>query len=272
MSLDVSVIVLSHDHWSYTETALRGLARSQDVQFETIVVDNGSKPAVVAALERLATSELGDQLRLRYLLSEDNLGVARGRNLGAGLASAPLVLFLDNDVEVIDEGWLAVLVNSIRTRPEFGVISAVLANADAERTTQFAGGTVDSRGRVAFQVELNPDRSLSERILRTTFCLGACLLTPRSLFEQCGGFDEVFDPMDYEDIDYCLRVSRLGRQSGVVLDSRIVHHGHVTTGRQDFDRLRSYLANGRRFVRRWAGRLEGDGGPPLMLPIPERSF
>lgn len=255
MTPEVSVVVLSRNHWPYTATVLEGLAGTSGVAFETVVVDNGSTPEVVAALEATAAGELGRRLRLRLRLHPTNLGVASGRNDGAALCRAPLVLFLDNDVEVVEPGWLHALVETYSENPELGAVGAVLHNADDDRTIQFSGGAVDRRGRVHFETTLAADPHLRGRAKATRLCIGACLLTPRELFEKAGGFDPAFDPMDYEDVDYCLRLAEAGHRSAIALGAHLVHHGHVTTGSRDPGRVRNYVVNGRRFLARWADRL-----------------
>jgi GT2 family glycosyltransferase len=267
MSPAVGVVILSHDHWSYTQAVLQGLLRTRHVRFETVVVDNGSAPDVVRSLQRATESELGSRLRLRCRFNADNAGVATGRNQGAALTDAPLLLFLDNDVEIVDDGWLAALVDVHRDDPSLGVVGGVLLESDG-RTVQFAGGVADAGGRVHFDVRTTPDPDVGGRSRRTAFCLGACLSTSRSLFESAGGFDTAYDPMDFEDVDYCLRLADAGHPSVVALDARLVHHGHVTTGGRDFARMRHYLVNGRTFVRRWGHRLPpvGPHGPAPLDP------
>ena len=56
---------------------------------------------------------------------------------------------------------------------------------------------------------------------------GACLMTRRDVFEQAGGFDESF-PLNYNDIDYCLRVRRLGYRVVFTPHAKVVHHESVT--------------------------------------------
>ena len=53
---------------------------------------------------------------------------------------------------------------------------------------------------------------------------GACLLTPRAVFEQVGGFSEDYF-MYYEDMDYCRRVQKAGFTNYYVPQALVVHHG-----------------------------------------------
>ena len=59
---------------------------------------------------------------------------------------------------------------------------------------------------------------------------GACLLTKRAVWEQVGGMDETL-PVDYNDVDYCLKVVDAG--FGVVMQPQVTlrHYESVSRGR-----------------------------------------
>ncbi|HWD25199.1 MAG TPA: glycosyltransferase [Acidimicrobiales bacterium] len=243
--------MLARDHWAYTEAALESLALTGHVPFETIVVDNGSTAKAAGSLQEMAHSELGRRLRLRCRFNPENVGVASGRNQGASMAEAELLLFLDNDTHIVDQTWLAQLVETLRQNAALGVVGGVLVHPDGKQTVQFAGGSVNALGRVHFGTDTAAESGYVGSARATMFALGACLLTPRALFESHRGFDPSFDPMDYEDIDYCLRLAAASRPSAIAVGSRVAHHGHITTRGDDFARMRSYMISGRTFRRRW---------------------
>lgn len=238
----VSIIILSLDRIEFTNRVLETLAVTRGA-FEVVLVDNGSSIETVERLRALEGSHLAGQLKLRCVFNDHNPGVATGRNQGASLASGDCLLFLDNDVEIVATDWLQRLLQVYTAFPKAGVVGGTLLNPD--RSIQFAGGTVDTRGQVHFNTELGLE------FRPTMFCLGACFSTPRDCWEAVGGFDTAYNPMDYEDVDYCLRAQQLERPSVVALESRLIHQGHVTTGTVGFSRLRHYLCSGRKFRKRW---------------------
>ena len=238
----ISIILLSLNGFEFTNRVFETLVETRGA-FETILVDNGSQMETVQRLHALEASPLADQLNLRCMFNDHNRGIASGRNQGASIATGDCLLFLDNDVEIVAADWLERLLEMYATSPRPGVVGGTLLNPD--RTIQFMGGTVDRRGSVCFKTEPGEDSPF------TMYCLGACFSTPRYCWEAVGGFDTTYDPMDYEDIDYCLRAQQLGHTSMVAPESRLVHYGHVTTGTTGFNRLRCYLSSGRKFRRRW---------------------
>ena len=60
---------------------------------------------------------------------------------------------------------------------------------------------------------------------------GACLLTRREVFEQLGGFDETF-PIDFNDVDYCLRVRQSGLRVVYTPHAELVHYESGTSGQR----------------------------------------
>src|SRR5437660_469253 len=98
MSLEVSVVVPSHDRPEGLARLLAGLRRQTlaPERFEVIVVDDGSsEPAVVDSRELL----------VRVLRHEQSRGPAAARNSGWRAASADVVAFIDDDC-VPSERWL----------------------------------------------------------------------------------------------------------------------------------------------------------------------
>jgi GT2 family glycosyltransferase len=238
----VSIVILSFDKVEFTTRLLEKLVETRG-DFETILVDNGSSLDTLDSLHTIEMSPLAGQLNLRCIFNDHNRGIASGRNQGADFAAGDCLLFLDNDVEILTVDWMQQLLQVYSAYPGVGVVSTTLRNSD--QSIQFAGGNVDSRGRLYFNT------APGNGIRSTTFCLGACFLTPRHCWEVLGGFDTAYDPMDFEDVDYCLRAQQLGRPSVVALETHLVHRAHVTTGISGFARLKHYLSSGRIFRKRW---------------------
>jgi GT2 family glycosyltransferase len=88
---------------------------------------------------------------------------------------------------------------------------------------------------------------------------GACLLTPRSVFERVGGFDEEF-ALAYNDIDLCLKMVRAGYRNIWTPDAVLVHHESKTRGEDDTPGKRRRLQlEVDRLREKWADRFrDGD--------------
>ncbi len=94
--------------------------------------------------------------------------------------------------------------------------------------------------------------------------MGACLLIDRSLFEECGGFDEGYRN-GYEDVDLCLTVRQRGRKIVCCTSAFIYHYGQISEGRTADDG-----PNAARFASRWAGIVKSDRDDYLARDSAER--
>jgi ADP-heptose:LPS heptosyltransferase/GT2 family glycosyltransferase len=167
-------------------------------------------------------------------------------NRAASGATGKYLLFLNDDIEIIDADWLGALVEQAQ-RPEVGVVGALLLYPD--RSVQHGGVMLDraGRGRHAFRhlPEGDPGYfglALTQRnVISVT---GACLLTRRETFESLGRFDASHAVVN-NDLDYCLRSWRQGLLNVYTPHARLVHHELVSRARL----AESYDA--RKFAEHW---------------------
>jgi hypothetical protein len=152
---------------------------------------------------------------------------ARMNNLAAQKATSPYVLFMNDDVIVYERGWDERLTAAL-ARPEIGIAGAMLQYPNG--AIQHAGvvtGIGDAAGHCGrFQMEskLWPWLRMSRDVSAVT---GAMLGIRTELFRQVGCFDEAF-PINYNDVDLCLRVREAGLRV-VCLDLGKVAHKESQT-------------------------------------------
>src|SRR5579885_2268246 len=96
---EVSVIIPTYNRWPMVSEAIDSVIQ-QDVDFELIVVDDGSTDETATHLSTwLEKAPAAERL---HIVRTVNRGPAAARNCGARLAQAPLIAFLDSD-----DLWLA---------------------------------------------------------------------------------------------------------------------------------------------------------------------
>ncbi|HEX4368060.1 MAG TPA: glycosyltransferase family 9 protein [Rhodopila sp.] len=132
-------------------------------------------------------------------------------NRAAAVADGEFLLFLNDDIEIIQDDWLDAMLEHVR-RPEVGITGPQLLYRDGK--VQHAGMFLANNGigRHAFRFAANDDPgyfglALTQRnVIAVT---GACMLVRRETFEQLGRFDEAHEIVN-NDLDFCLRAHRAG--------------------------------------------------------------
>ncbi|MBV8639540.1 MAG: glycosyltransferase [Candidatus Eremiobacteraeota bacterium] len=215
---------------------------------EVIVVDNASSDHTARVLDAYPW--------IRLIRNEENRGFSGANNQAARVAQGDFLILLNNDTEPW-EGWLRIMLEQAR-KPGVGAVGARLLYPD--RSCQHGGVVVMANpfGRLEampyhhnFMVPFeNADVRRTQDVQMVT---GACLLTPRALYEELGGLDERYWN-GYEDIDYCLKV----REKGL----RVVYAGDATLyhfeSQSGVQRFRKAAWNTELLQRRWHGTFQFD--------------
>lgn len=147
-------------------------------------------------------------------------------NQAVARCDSPLLLFLNDDTEVIVEDWLTALVE-LSARPEVGAVGAKLLYPDGR--IQHAGvvmGVFDNCGHAFRGLPGNAQHyfDFPDVIRNVSAVTGACLMVRRQVFEELGGFDERRFPVAFNDIDFCLRAGARGYRNVYTPHALLYHH------------------------------------------------
>ncbi len=254
----VSVVIPTRDRAELLGVVLDGLfARTDYPALEVIVVDNGStEPATRDLFARYA----GDP-RLRVLPAPGPFNFSELSNRGAAAARGTILLFLNNDIEVLEPGWLTELV-AIASDREIGAVGAKLLYPDG--TIQH-GGIVLGIGGIAGHSHLGLPGSapgyfarmvLSQEVSAVT---GACLAMRANVFSEVGGFDAAHLAVAFNDVDLCLKIRAAGYRIVWTPHARLVHHESKSRGAEDTPEKRArFEAESRVMRERWEPMLRAD--------------
>jgi len=258
-----SVVILACNKAAYTARCLAGLGETTWRPFEVVLVDNGSTDDTPEVLDGF---ELGAKQRgivVKRLRNNDNVGAVTGRNQALALAQGRFVAFMDNDVVVRSRDWVERLAGALLADERAGIAGPKLIYPFAPYLIQCAGAAVSPTGRVFFRGRGEPRDAAAFSQRETVQCLiSACWVMKRSVFEDVGGLDEVYNPVQFEDIDYCYRARERGWKVVYVPDAEMYHFENVTTsGTQTINSPYQIVRNGLVFKRRWHHMFEGENGP-----------
>jgi GT2 family glycosyltransferase len=253
----VSVIIPVHNRFRHTYDCLRSIRDAiSESSFEIILVDDGSSDETLfCALVFVGA--------VRVLRNPDNVGFVPSCNAGAASASGRYLLFLNNDT-VVRPGWLDELVGTFEHVPNVGIAGSKLLFADG--TLQQSGGIVSRLGdTLHWGSGLNPFDPRFCFLRDVDYVSSTALMIEQALFHESGGFDELFAPAFYEDVDLAFRVRALGRRVVMQPASEIIHYqtGTECADPDDTRAQRYHAANHGKFYQRWkktlvTHRLSGD--------------
>ncbi len=206
----VSVLIPNKDHAEDLQRCLSSLyAKAGYDNFEVLVIENNSNdPATFAYYDTLPEKFP----RCRVVRYEGAFNFSAVNNFGAQFAAGEHLLLLNNDIEVLSEGFLRELL-SYSQRPDVGAVGAKLYYPDD--TIQHAGVLMGINGSAGHSHKSYPRRAVGDlyRLITTQDYMavtGACLMTKTALYREAGGLDEEQFAVAYNDVDYCLKLWEKG--------------------------------------------------------------
>ena len=264
MSVAVSVITLTHNKLPYTQRCLPGLLQTSFSNWELIIVDNGSTDGTVEwLLHNFQPAGEKHGIKVTVLQNKSNIGCSTSRNQGAGVARGQKLVFVDNDVTLRSKNWLSKLASILDSSQTIGMAGPKLVYPFPPYNIQFAGGAVSPSGRVQFMGRGESREDPRYNYRREVQCfISACFMIKRDIFEKAGGFDEAFNPVEYEDIDLSYRVRSMGYTIIYEPSIEMYHFESVTTtGTPSLPNTYLIIKNGMLFKQRWRHMFERENGP-----------
>lgn len=259
----VSIIVLNLDGLKHLERLLPALATVTDYpDFELIVVDNGSQDG---------SREYLRSVQMPYpvvpIFNEENESFSDANNRGVDASTAELLLFLNNDIEPFEPGWLRESVACLDRQG--GAVGSVLLHGRKNPSAAGSGYMVQHRGIRFYDAggwargrNLDDgDDLFDERLgvdVRCPAVTAACLLVSRETFDSVGGFTTGFR-YGTEDIDLCLKLTAAGHPVTCAGRSVLFHHESATQAVVSSHLIRdNRLNNQRLFTERWGAQISRD--------------
>lgn len=231
--MDLSIVIVNWNTRESLETCLRSIAaRSGALDIQIIVVDNQSSDG---SSEMVSRNFPGVCL----VNSGGNIGFARGCNLGLTRATAPLVLFLNPDTEIIGDA-LEQMVAFMRSHAAVAALNCKIRELSGaafgpglqwfpspltELARLFLVSQETERGLGAFLPYQDPSTSGFVKKL-----YGGCLLVQKQAFEAVGAFDERFF-MYCEDVDLSRRLTNAGWKLYYLSEVEVFHLGGGASSR-----------------------------------------
>jgi O-antigen biosynthesis protein len=260
----VSIVTLTHNKLEVTRTCLPSLLGGDFRPWELVVVDNGSTDGTRAWLEAFRGAAAKQGVEVSVLLNPGNIGCSTARNQGLAKARGGRVVFMDNDVALRSRGWLRRLRSVLDADAGAGLVGPKLVYPYEPFAIQCAGVGIARSGRVQFRGRGDPKDDPRYGVRQDVQCLiSACFMGRTDVLRAAGGFDEAFNPVEYEDFDLCYRLRRKGLRMIYEPAVEMYHFESVTTaGTAALPNTYLIIKHGLQFKDRWRAIFEKEDGPP----------
>lgn len=242
--ITISVIIPSKDNPQVLEQCLASLQKSREniqgtgtaaevmesgdarkcCRLEIIVADNGSSPDNKQEIEKITHG-------MKYIYDPMPFNFSKMCNRGAQEATGEILLFLNDDITVCEDGWLEAMTDRALC-PYVGAVGLKLYYPDSTRIQH--AGIANLPGGPVHKLQFTLDGqeedygygSLDRNVIGVT---GACLMVRRERFWQVGGFPEDLQ-VAYNDVELCFRLREAGWHNVVINRFHAYHHESLSRG------------------------------------------
>jgi GT2 family glycosyltransferase len=215
----VDIIVRAKNGHAMTANCLASIRRNTPPGvYRIILSDDGSDPA------------LGDSHTDVYIRSRDSHGAVTATNLGLGVSlnmfDSEFALILDNDVVIPegDRGWLARMLAELEEGgPETACVGATSGYSNVPQHILSVPQTYTAEWH-----DEKSNRGGMKGNPPVRWFVSYCVMFRKSVLAQVGPWDERFNPGNWEDTDYAVRVRLAGYQLRVARSVYVHHLGSKT--------------------------------------------
>lgn len=255
--IDVSVVVVTYrEDLDLLKACFDSVARSRNISYELIVVDNGANEATRGLLHAYD--------RVQYLSNAQNLGFAAAVNIGMRQAGGRYVLLLNPDAK-FEENTLAAMITHLDEDQNVGIASCLIKYPDGtiqESIRRFPSLKDQLMIMLKLPHLFRRLRSVDHYMMREAephrtqdvdSIMGAFMFIRRDLMEEIGLFDERYF-MWFEEVDYCRMAHDAGWKIRHYADISIEHlKGHTFAKLATLRKQKWIRASLRKYMRKHHG-------------------
>jgi len=253
-----SIIILSKNNAKLLQTCVGSIIEKTSYSnYEVIIIDNGSTEEDALTL----LDSLNKKKRIRVLANSIPFNFSTLNNWASERAEGEVLLFLNNDMEVIEEDWLRELV-SHAMRQNVGPVGTKLLYPDDY--IQHAGMIMGIAGIAGhafkFLHRQNPGHIGRVGIIQNYSAVtAACMAIRKSVLKELGGFDGDNFGTAYNDADLCLRAWQNGYRTVYTPYATLYHHESASRGLENnTEKKERWQKEADAFKERWAAAIEND--------------
>lgn len=249
---NISIIIPTKDRIDLLRRCVESIqTRTSYANYEIIIIDNLSeKEETFAYLDFLQKNFKN----CRILKFSEKFNYSKLNNYAVKFTHGEHLLFLNNDVEVLNSEWLEAMLEQSQ-RDEIGCVGAKLHYPDKKIQH---GGVIIGLAGAAEHIYRRYDSSEIGymghlvSIRNYSAVTAACLMIKRSIFIEVGGFDNSFE-IGFGDVDLCLTVREFGYENVFTPYAQLLHYESSTRGISSSDPhpndTKNFLDKWQRYIR-----------------------
>ena len=225
----VSIIIPTRNALDITRQCIDSITDSVSyANFEILLVDNQSDdPEALAYFQSI--SDAGVARVIKY---DQPFNYSAINNFAVTHAHGEILLFLNNDIEVLSEDWLMQMVSNA-ARPNIGCVGAKLLYSNGQ--IQHAGVLIGYGGVAdhCFKFSERDDEGFMSRLISNQnyqAVTAACMAIKKDKFLEVGGFEEKNLQVAFNDVDLCLKVQQSGVRNLWLANVELLHYESLTRG------------------------------------------
>ena len=248
----VTIVIPTRDRVDLLERCVRSLQVTVPAGIAKLVIvdDHSSETRTQKYLAQLQREGVLACRVIPATGGDGGFNYARLVNSALPHVDTPYVMHLNNDVLALETGWIEDLLGWMSV-PGVGAVGARLVYPDGK--IQHAGIVVGPHHGLAdhlfhsLPVNEVGYLALPHAARNAAAVTGACFVTRTDLYRELGGFDEANFGVEYNDVDFCLRLAKRGMR---IVCSPQATLTHVTRASRSRDHNPQEHVN---FLRRYPG-------------------
>jgi len=252
----IDVVIPTAGSWTYLEKCIKSVDEcSKDLLVNVVVVTDGVENKEVEEHSHIFNGlENINNLKVKRLVQ--NVGYGKSCSEGARMFSSPLIMFLNDDVE-LNDGAIESVVKSFYS-PEISVVGIKLIFPKDGSSAYGQAGTVQHVG-MSLDMNANPQHPLAGWSANNPKCnisrevwavTGACMTIRRSVWNKVGGFDKRYEIGYFEDVDLCLSARQLGGK--IYMNADAIGQHAVGSSMSKREKPAPIAENAMKFKSKWA--------------------
>jgi GT2 family glycosyltransferase len=238
---------------------------------EILIVDNQSdQPEALDFFDEISQKE-----QITIIKYPHPFNYSAINNYAADHASGKVLIFLNNDIEVISPDWLNEMV-SHALRPEIGAVGAMLYYPND--TIQHAGVILGMKGIAGHVYYGSPRGTIGQRgrarlVQNFSAVTAACMAIEKTKFLKINGFNQQQLAVAYNDIDLCLRLIKAGYRNLWTPHAELYHHESATRSYEDTpEKINRVKSEADYLVNQWPEMIANDPTYNLNLSLTIPNF